>query len=321
MKSAFNKLRNAEPCWKSPLIVESHINGLRTKEYNPNIPVGYEEIAQEAIKCWEAGACAIHVHSTDMKLIGTEAFEDYMKVLGPAIKKYPDMFWYSTLSAVHEHGEEVSGLEHAELLAKHAGMKICCVDPGAANLPLSADSGHIHGVGYYVPFSRINSQVDLCNRCNLGIIWGVYEPGYLRTALQYIKMGRSPKGSTFDFYFFGDYGSLAMQPVNTTGVPPTIESLYFYLDMIKDCDLPWFISIWERGAQIPGPCSKGSSSLAGISKQAWSCITIPIGSQPMWSFYRKSRNSPGPSAARLPNNMKLKTSSGYRTPRASSYIL
>jgi hypothetical protein len=120
-------LRNickAKSCWKSPLIIESHINGLRTKEYNPNIPVGYEEVAEEAIKCWEAGACGIHVHNTDMKLIGAEAFEDYMKVMGPAIKKYPDLFWYSTLSAVHEHGEEVSGLEHAELLCKNAEMKL-----------------------------------------------------------------------------------------------------------------------------------------------------------------------------------------------------
>lgn len=267
MNSAYEKLCRAEPSWKFPLIIESHINGLRTKEYNPNIPVGYEEVAGEAIKCWEAGACGIHVHNTDMKLIGAEAFEDYMKVMGPAIKKYPDMFWYSTLSAVHEHGEEVSGLEHAELLAKKAWMKICCVDPGVANLPLSADdNGHIHGVGYYVPFCRINNQVDLCNLNNLGIIWGVYEPGYLRTALRYIKMGRSPKGSTFDFYFFGDYGSLAMQPVNTTGVPPTIESLYFYLDMIKDCDLPWFISIWGEGGADTTPLLKRVIELGGHIK-------------------------------------------------------
>jgi uncharacterized protein (DUF849 family) len=267
MNSAYEKLSHAEPCWKSPIIIESHINGLRTKEYNPNIPVGYEEVAEEAIKCWEAGACGIHVHNSDMKLIGTEAYEDYMKAMRHAIEKYPDMFWYSTLAAVHEYGDEVSGLEHAELLSKHAGMKICCVDPGAANLSLAADdNGHLHGVGYYVPLSRINSQVDLCNRNNIGIIWGVYEPGYLRTALQYIKMGRSPKGSTFDLYFFGDYGSLAMHPVNTTGVPPTIESLYFYLDMIKDCDLPWFISIWGEGGADTRPLLRRVIELGGHIK-------------------------------------------------------
>ena len=266
MYSAYEKLNNAEPCWKSPLIIESHINGLRTKEYNPNIPIGCGEISEEAIRCWEAGACGIHVHNTNMGLFGEEAFKDYMNVMDGAIKKYPDIFWYSTLSAVPEHDENASGLEHAELLARHAGMKICCIDSGAANLPLSADNGHIQGVGYYVPFDRINKQVDACNRNNLGIIWGVYEPGYLRTALQYTKMGRSPKGSTIDLYFFGEYGSLAMQPINTSGVQPTIESLYFYLDMMKDCDLPWFISIWGEGNADTKPLIRRVIELGGHIK-------------------------------------------------------
>ena len=267
MNDAYETLRNAKPCWKTPLMVESHINGLRTKEYNPNIPMSYEEIAAEAIKCWEAGATAIHLHNTDMLLNGEEAYEDYMKVVSPVLEKYPDVFWYSTLAAAHEQPDHVSGLEHAEYLAKNANMKIVCVDPGSANLPFFADDdNHIHGVGYYVPFSRINLQVDLCNRSNLGIIWGVYEPGYLRTALQYIKMGRSPKGSTFDFYFFGDYGSLATQPVNTTGVPPTIEGLYFYLDLIKDYDLPWFISIWGEGNADTTPLLRRVIELGGHIK-------------------------------------------------------
>ena len=267
MESAYEKLNNAKPCWKSPLIIESHINGLRSKEYNPNIPIGYEEISNEAISCWEAGASAIHVHNTNMGFFGQEAFEDYMKVMDGAIKKYPDIFWYSTLSAVPENDEAAYGLEHAELLAKHAGMRVCCIDSGASNMPMAADeNGHIYGGGYYVPFDRINKQVDACNRNNLGIIWGVYEPGYLRAAMQYTKMGRSPKGSTIDLYFLGDYGSLAKQPVNTCGVPPTIEGLYFYLDMMKDCDLPWFISIWGEGGADTRPLLKRAIELGGHIK-------------------------------------------------------
>ena len=267
MSSSYERLINAEPCWKSPLIIESHINGLRTKEYNPNIPMGHEETAEEAIRCWEAGSCGIHLHNTNMKLGGAEAADDYMKIVQPVRAKYPDLFWYSTLADASEQGADASGLEHAEPLAANAGMRIVCVDPGAANLPFFADDeGHIHGVGYYVPYDRINKQVDICNRLNLGIVWGVYEAGYLRTALRYIKMGRSPKGSTFDFYFFGDYGSLAMQPVNTCGAPPTVESLYFYLDMIKDYDLPWFISVWGEGSADTKPLLKRVIELGGHIK-------------------------------------------------------
>jgi hypothetical protein len=146
-------------------------------------------------------------------------------------------------------------------------MKVCCLDPGAANLPLFVDDGgHINGVGYYVPFSRIGRQVDLLNRIDMGIVWGVYEPGYLRTALQYHKMGRSPKGSSIDLYFFGDFGSVAMQPVNTTGAPPTVESLYFYLEMMKGCDLPWFISIWGEGGADTKPLLRRVIELGGHIK-------------------------------------------------------
>ena len=267
MSSNYEKLYRAEPCWKSPLIIESHINGLRSKDHNPNIPISHEEISAEAIKCWDAGACGIHLHNTNMKLTGTEAFDDYMKIVEPVIKQCPDVFWYSTLTDTSEQGEDVSGLEHAEMLAKDAGMRVCCVDPGPANLPLSADAdGHIHGVGYYVPYDRINKQVDACNRNNLGIVWGVYETGYLRTALQYTKMGRSPKGSSIDLYFFGDYGSLAMQPINTCGAPPTPESLYYYLDIMKECTLPWFISIWGEGGADTKPLIKRVIELGGHIK-------------------------------------------------------
>ena len=251
----------------SPLIIESHINGLRTKEHNPNIPIGYEEISAEAIRCWEAGSCGIHLHNTNMDLNGEDAYIDYMKVVEPIIKKYPDIFWYSTLAAAHEQPDHVSGLEHAEMLAKNAGMKIVCLDPGSANLPIWAgDDGYINGVGYYVPFSRINLQVELCNRNNIGIVWGVYEPGYLRLALYYDKLGKSTKGSSIDLYFPGEYGALAMQPINTCGIPPSIEGLYFYLDLMKDCDLPWFISMWGEGSIDTKPFLKRVIELGGHIK-------------------------------------------------------
>ena len=266
MNNAYEKLRNAEPCWKSPLIIESHINGLRSKDHNPNVPIGHEEIIEEALKCWEAGSCGVHLHNTNMMFTGTEAYDDYMKIIEPVRAKHPDIFWYSTLTSTSPDDDEASGLEHAEGLVKNAGMKVCCIDSGPSNIPFMAANGHIHGVGYYVPFNRLNKQVDICNDNNLGIVWGVYEPGYLRTALQYTKMGRSPKGSTIDLYFLGDYGSVAMQPINTSGAPPTIESLYFYLDLMKDCDLPWFVSIWGEGGTDTKPLLKRVIELGGHVK-------------------------------------------------------
>ena len=266
MNDTRKKHSEMEPSWNSPVIIESHINGLRTKEYNPNIPEGYDEIAAEAIKCWEAGACGIHVHNSSIHLTGEEAYEDYMKAMRPVMDKYPEVFWYPTNTA--NPSGELSGIEHVEMLAKREGLRIGLVDSGSANLPLAADfdKSHIMGLTYLVEFDTLNKQVDLCNKNNLGVVWGVYEPGYLRTALQYTKMGRSPKGSNIDFYFFGDYGSLAMQPINTTGIPPTVDSLHFYLDMMEGCELPWFISIWGEGNLDTRPLIKRAIELGGHIK-------------------------------------------------------
>ena len=86
MNSRFLKYIDAEPKWSSPVIVESHINGLRTKDYNQNIPIGYDEIAADAIKCWEAGAGGIHVHNSSIRLAGEDAYEDYMKAMRPVME-------------------------------------------------------------------------------------------------------------------------------------------------------------------------------------------------------------------------------------------
>lgn len=267
MSSRYEKLSKAKPSWTTSVIIESHINGMRSKDHNPNIPVGYDEVAAEAIKCWEAGACGIHLHNTNIFVGGEEAYQDYMKTVRPALNKYPDMFWYATGTNTDGQPEGVSGVEHSQLLREREGVRLCTIDCGSANLPFTVDeNGNYVGVVYSVPYDQINKQVAGCERSDLGIIWGVYEPGYLRTALQYIKRGRSTKGSNIDLYFFGDYGSVAMQPVNTTGVPPTIESLYFYLDMMGDCDLPWFISIWGEGNADTRPLIKRTIELGGHVK-------------------------------------------------------
>ena len=265
MSDRFMKYYDAKPHWNTPVIIESHINGLRTKDHNPNTPIGHEEVAAEVIKCWEAGACAIHLHNSSIHLGGEEAYEDYMRTMRPVVSLHPDVFWYGTgTSAI---SDVLSGNEHVELLKQREGVSLSCIDCGSANLPFEADEhGNITGVTYAVPFDVLNRQVGSCIRNEIGMIWGIYEPGYLRTALQYIKRGRVSKGSSMDFYFFGDYGSVALSPVNTNGVPPAIESLYFYLDLMGDCDLPWFVSIWGEGGMDTRPFIRRVIELGGHVK-------------------------------------------------------
>ena len=265
MSIKLKELYSAKPEWSTPVIIESHINGLRTKDHNPNTPIGHEEVAAEAIKCWEAGACAIHLHNSNIHIGGEEAYEDYMKTARLIKEKYPGLFWYSTGTSATS--DVLSGNEHVELLKQREGVCLSCIDSGSANLPFAIDEqGNIAGVTYAVSFDVLNRQVESCIKYDIGMIWGIYEPGYLRTAQQYIKRGCVTKGSSIDFYFFGDYGSVALGPVNTNGVPPTVESLYFYLDLMGDCDLPWFISIWGEGNVDTRPFIKRVIELGGHVK-------------------------------------------------------
>ena len=74
MGTALDKYADMEPRWDHPVVIESHINGVRSKEMNPNTPTTYDEIAEDAIRCWEAGAGAIHAHNTSFDLLGENAY-------------------------------------------------------------------------------------------------------------------------------------------------------------------------------------------------------------------------------------------------------
>ena len=63
MAATLDRFADRKPGWDTPLMIESHQNGIRTKAMNPNTPVTYEEVVEDAIRCWDAGASAIHVHN------------------------------------------------------------------------------------------------------------------------------------------------------------------------------------------------------------------------------------------------------------------
>ena len=94
MASALDKYADMKPNWDYPVVIESHINGIRTKEMNPNTPISYDEIAEDAIRCWEAGAGAIHAHNTSFDLLGENAYKDYMRTWDRVLEKHPSITWY-----------------------------------------------------------------------------------------------------------------------------------------------------------------------------------------------------------------------------------
>jgi uncharacterized protein (DUF849 family) len=90
MSTALDRFAEAEPDWDTPVRIESHLNGERTKSMNLHTPRSHDEIIEDAIRCWDAGATAIHA---DFDLRGKAAFEDYMGAWETILSERPDMIW------------------------------------------------------------------------------------------------------------------------------------------------------------------------------------------------------------------------------------
>ncbi len=252
MGTKLDKYADLKNAWETPVMIESHINGVRQKYMNPNTPISYEELIDDAFACWEADATAMHAHNTDLTLQGPEAADDYRKVWGKVHEKYPDLFWYPTITPVDPEDEDQCGLEHYGLL-KDTGVHAACLDSGmnliATNTDEDEDENEIlEGITYGWTLSQIGRQAAYLRKEDLNVIWGIYDPGFAKVALYYMNTGYIKK-ATWDFYLFGDYGLASTQPINVSGMSPTYESLYYYLSMIEDCrvKIPWFVSIWGEG--------------------------------------------------------------------------
>jgi len=252
----------------SPVILEVQVNGARTREMTPHVPITHQEITEEIMKCFDAGASIVHAHNTDFFLGGEAAYEDYMKSWAPVIAEYPDALWYPTTTMNPDPSE--MALEHCDLLCRRAGLRIGYLDPGFSNLNILKDEdGGLTGGTYGYTTDQIAKQVKMYRKNNCAIIFGVYEPGYLRTAAYYIGNGLAPKGSHIDLYLIGEYGLVSMDAINTAGLPPTMESLYFYLHLLETFDLshlPWFLSIWGAGSMDLKPMMKRVLEMGGHLK-------------------------------------------------------
>lgn len=251
MATGLDRYADAKPSWDGPVVIESHINGIRTKEMNPNTPTSYEEIAEDAIRCWEAGAGAIHAHNTSFDLMGEDAYKDYMRTWSTVLERHPDITWYPTTCATDRLLRNEHGLEHVPLLNDHGGAKVACLDTGLTLFATDEDEeGYLSGAKFGFDFRQTAEQVKMLRSRDIPMVFGVYEPGHLRHAMHYVNRGLSTPGSMWDFYLIGDYGLTALTPIGTNGMKPSLESLYYYLWMIEEAQVqhPWYISIWGQGA-------------------------------------------------------------------------
>jgi 3-keto-5-aminohexanoate cleavage enzyme len=226
-----------------PTIVEVAINGSTTKKRNPFVPINAEEIAADALTCFESGASMVHNHIADLKATGNSAAEQYLQGWRPVVVQRPDALLYSTVAMAPTPEARFA---HYTALANSGLTAIGALDTGSVNL-WAADAQGLPcepSFNYVNTFVEIAHCISVLDASRLAPSIAIFEPGWLRPVLAYHAAGRLPKGAFVKFYFGGLYNLFTNKPGHVTfGFPPTARSLDAYLDMMNGCDLPWAVAV------------------------------------------------------------------------------
>ena len=219
----------------TPVIIECAVNGTRSPEWNPHVPITPEEVARDALACFDAGAAIVHNHVDRYGVPAEEAAERYLEGWRPVLEARPDALLYPT---VHVGADGIS-YEHLVPLAR-AGLRIGLADPGSVNLGgTDAEGVPTGGFTYTNSFDTLARAFEICRAERLGPSLAIYEPGFLRTTLAWWRAGRLPRGSMIKLYFATERGYLGAP----FGLPPTLTALDAYLELLEGCDVPWAVSV------------------------------------------------------------------------------
>jgi 3-keto-5-aminohexanoate cleavage enzyme len=225
-----------------PVIIEAAINGATSKRKNANVPIAPEEIAADALACFDAGAAIVHNHVDKLMVSGEESAARYLDGWRPVLAARPDALLYPTVNA----GATVEDSYcHLEPLVRDGGLRVGLCDPGSVNFgALDGDGVPRGGFVYRNSHEDVYYQMELCRRLRLGPQLAIFEPGFLRAALAWWRAGRLAPGAMIKLYFGGDNGYLGGAGSGVPfGLPPTRASLDAYLQMFDGCDVPWSAAV------------------------------------------------------------------------------
>jgi 3-keto-5-aminohexanoate cleavage enzyme len=102
-----------------------------TRKDNPNVPYSPEEIADEVVRCREAGASIAHVHVRDPKT-GAPSFKlEYFREVRDRVRSRSDILLNCTTSSFNLTGDNIMEQRVSPL---SLGIDLCSLDIGSMNL-------------------------------------------------------------------------------------------------------------------------------------------------------------------------------------------
>ena len=226
----------------TPLVIEAALNGVTTPAQNPHVPRTPAEIAADALRCLDAGAAIVHNHIDDFSLAGADAAERYLEGWRPVLAARPDAIVYPTVAI---GGTVAARFSHVPPLAASGLVRMGVFDPGSVNLGGEDPDGIPGGfdVVYANSFGDTRYVATQLAEQRLGPSVSIFEPGFLRTTLDYHKRGRLPRGAFVKLYFGGDHGYLGGGSAGSFGLRPTRTALDAYLEMLAGTALPWAVAV------------------------------------------------------------------------------
>jgi 3-keto-5-aminohexanoate cleavage enzyme len=242
----------------SPCIVEVALNGITAKEANPNVPRAPAEIAEDALRCVEAGASIIHNHTEDSLWDPPDrvhAAEPYVEAWTPVLAAHPDALTYPTMGSGGPGISIEARWGHHQRLLDSGVLRVGLVDPGSVSLGWLNDQGLPMPLDFvYVnTFADARYMVESCARLKLAPSVSIFDPSFLRIALAFHHAGALPPGAMIKLYFGGERLPF--------GLPPTRASLDAYLAMLDGTGLHWSVAV--LGGDVVGCALAGHALQRG----------------------------------------------------------
>ncbi len=223
-----------------PVVIEAAVNGITRPEQNPSVPRLPDEIARDALACFEAGAAVVHTHTHDPVRTPEDAAALYAEAYSPILDARPDAILYPTMGV----GETIEARWNHHLPLAEAGLIRCGVlDTGSVNLGASLPDGRPMPIDFVYTNSPndIRTMMAECERLGLGPSTAIFEPGFLRVALAAHGKGSLPAGTLVKFYFSAGGYLGDGEPIFSAS--PIPEALELYLAMLGDATLPWAVAV------------------------------------------------------------------------------
>lgn len=190
-----------------PVIIEVGLNESTRRESNPHVPYSAEEVAEDILRCGEAGASIVHFHSRDAAS-GVDALflpgwgrKDDIEFYGEAMRRVreagSDILMYPTypLLPLGRPSDALERFEHVFALAEDPELAphVAPVDMGSWNVAFFAGGGFVEvPEEFAVSVNTLPHILEVVRRAvdrGLLLSLAAFEPGHLRTILACVEQG------------------------------------------------------------------------------------------------------------------------------------